>query len=58
MSKVEITLKHDKSTKNTERFAEEVEYGQTAVIGTLYMQKAAFAEDGGAPESITVSIDW
>lgn len=55
---ISIDLEHDKSTKNTERYMEEVEYGQTAVIGILYIQKSAFADEGKAPEKITAQIEW
>lgn len=55
---ISIDLVHEKSTKNTERYLEEVEYGQTAVIGTLYIQKSTFADEGKAPEKITAQVEW
>lgn len=56
--KIEIELSHEKQTKNTERYTEEVEYGETAIIGTLYIQKKAFAEHGKAPDKIKVMVEW
>ena len=58
MSKIEVILKHEKSTKNTEKYAEVVEYGETAVIGTQYLQKSAFKDDGRRPDEITVKVEW
>jgi hypothetical protein len=44
---------HEKSTKNTERFAEQLEEGQPPVIGSLYVQKFAV----GNAKSLTVTIE-
>ena len=51
-------MNHEKSTKNTERYAETVEYGETAVVGTIYLQKSTFKETGAAPAKINLKIDW
>ena len=58
MSEVKVTLKHEKSTKNTEKYQEVVEYGETPIIGSQYLQKSAFKDDGKFPDEIQVIVKW
>lgn len=52
---VEIRFELDRETKNTVRYAEVVDPGEPAVVGTLYVQKYA-VERLGNPSSLTVTI--
>lgn len=54
---ITVEFEFDRDTKNTRRFAEVGNNagGETDLIGTLYVQKAAFS--GTLPESITVTIE-
>lgn len=58
MNKLEVVMKHEKSTKNTEKYQEVVKYGEQAMIGTQYLQKSAFKDDGKYPDEIRVIIEW
>jgi len=52
-SGISIKFKQDKETKNTIRFAEQVEGDNEPVIGTLYLKKEQALELG---ESIEVKV--
>jgi hypothetical protein len=53
---VTVRFQKDRDTKNTVRYAEIVEEGDPAVVGTLYLQKHAVkALDN--PESLVVTIE-
>ena len=52
MNETQITLTHDKTTKNTERFATG---DAAAVVDTVYVKKTAFP-DGQVPANIAVTI--
>ena len=58
MGHLEVVMKHSKSTKNTEMYEEVIEYGEQAFLGTQYIQKAAFKDDGKYPEEITIKVEW
>lgn len=58
MTKIEITMKGDKTTKNTERYLTEGNYGDNPHVDGIYIKKAAFVEDGKRPEQIRVTIEW
>lgn len=58
MGQLEVVLKHEKSTKNTEKYQEVVEYGEQAMIGTQYLQKSAIKDDGQRPDEIRVTVEW
>jgi len=54
---VVIMFEFERSTKNTHRFSEVVPDGEVQpIVGTLYMQRSAFA-DGKAPDSIKVTVE-
>jgi len=50
---MELKFKFERETKNTFRFQEVVEEGEEAVVGTLYVRKAAFKSK---VEFLTVTI--
>jgi len=50
-----IKLRHERSTKNTEKYIEIVEPGQNPVLVTQYVQKSAF-KDGKCPDELLVTI--
>jgi hypothetical protein len=55
--KTELTMTFEKATKNTFRFMENIKDStSTPVIGTLYVQKTAFA--GKIPQKIRVIIEY
>ena len=58
MGNLEVVMKHEKSTKNTEKYVEVVEYGEPAFLGTQYIQKSAFKDDGQRPDQITIKVEW
>jgi hypothetical protein len=47
-----VTFELERETKNTFRFSENAE---NPVIGTLYVQKSAFADE--TPRTLTVTIE-
>jgi hypothetical protein len=49
-----ITFTHERSTKNTERFAEIGDKSQHA-IGVLYVQRTVF--NGSVPTELTVTLE-
>lgn len=52
-----VQFTFERETKNTVRFAEVVAEGVDAVIGTLYIQKAALAAAGiTAAEGTTIEV--
>jgi hypothetical protein len=51
---VALTFCRERETANTVRFAELAEDGE-AVVGKLYVRKAAFAQLG-SPERLTVTL--
>lgn len=58
MGKIEVKMDGDKTTKNTERYMTNVEYGDNPHVDSIYIKKAAFAEGGKRPEEIRVTIEW
>ena len=52
----ELTFEQEKETQNTVRYQEQVEDGETKVIGPLYVQKSALGEDPPRLLSVTVGI--
>lgn len=50
-----LTFSHERSTKNTERYAESGDK-QYHAVGVLYVQRSAFAGDQ-IPATITVTIE-
>lgn len=52
---VDVKFVHERSTKNTERFSEVVEEGQSPFVGTLYLRKDKH-RGIGSPLAITVTI--
>jgi hypothetical protein len=58
MGQIDIVMKHEKSTKNTEKYTEVVVYGEQALIGSQYIQKSAFKDDGNHPNEINISVTW
>jgi hypothetical protein len=50
---IELTFTKEKETKNTVRYKEDVAEDETALVGNLYVQKAA-AKD--LPENVKVTI--
>lgn len=58
MGQLEVVMEHEKSTKNTEKYVEVVKYGEQAMIGTQYVQKSAFKDDGQRPDEIRVKVEW
>lgn len=53
--KHETQFTHEKSTKNTERYAEQPESGKPPIIGTLYIQRWALGQP--LPKSLKVTIE-
>ena len=58
MGNVEVVMKHEKETKRTEKYQEVVEHGEEPIIGSQYIKKSAFKDDGKRPEEITVKVEW
>jgi len=54
MNTHELTFKLEKETKNTVRYTEVLEDGESPVIGTLYVQKTYLPTS--RPETISVTI--
>lgn len=52
MDEIVITMHKDRTTKNTERYEEEVADGDEAIMKTLYLQKTV----GNLPERIQITI--
>ncbi len=52
--KCTIPFKHERSTKNTERYAEDAPKAEQA-IGVLYVQRSAF--NGTVPTELQVTIE-
>lgn len=46
----------EKTTKNTVRYMEIPQTGQSAVIGTIYIQKSALPKD--LPKTLEVMVKW
>ncbi|WP_166792812.1 hypothetical protein [Methylacidiphilum caldifontis] len=55
MAAITVTLKQERETKNTMRFQEQVEDGQTPAIGQLYLQKSTYHQLG-QPTVIVVTV--
>ncbi|MCK5644713.1 MAG: hypothetical protein KAJ19_28195 [Gammaproteobacteria bacterium] len=53
MDKQTITMHKERTTKNTERYEEEVVDGDEPVMKTLYLQKSL----GNLPERIQITIE-
>jgi hypothetical protein len=51
MDSITLTFTHRNDTKGTRRYDEQVEDGQDAVIGSLYVKKHA-----NTPDTLTVTI--
>lgn len=52
MTPVTLTFKHERETKNTQRFQEEVTGDAKPIVGTLYLNK----EVAGDSKTLTVTI--
>lgn len=52
---MKIRFVKERETKNTHRFQEMIEENETAVVGTLYVQKSAL-EELGFPENLELEI--
>lgn len=52
---LELTFSFDRQTKNTVRYHEDVNGDGPAIVGTIYLQKAAAAELGD-PVNLSVVI--
>lgn len=55
MSALRASFTLMRETKNTFRYEEDVEDGEEAIIGYLYIRKSAV--DGPAPETVLVTVD-
>lgn len=59
MKSIRVKFEHEKETKNTVRFSEVISETDAAVIGTLYVQKAALKELGlkeGVGITVTLEV--
>lgn len=55
ISELNLTFETDKPTKNTVRFAEDVDENKDAAVGMIYI-KNKFVEQLGNPDGIEVTI--